>query len=399
MKQWLFPIYFLIWLFCNQLLSVYLSLTGSAIHSGMLQRVYIPIAAVSYILLFNDLRKYNNPGIRKIIGLIVAFFTLYLLSSAFIMNVPYEYTTRLLRFGSICIAGVAIAIHLNLYPAYEKIEKLLPFFIFVIVLTLGVYGFNAATQNTVIREEEGEGIGLNYQNYSYYMAEAYSYCLYYLFFSKIKGTHFHSVTRIPMLFIMVLSGVLCLLGGGRGPFIFFIVLNVLFVYFYSKQYKVNAKSVTYLLVLGFALFFAADYFNVFNTVGYTRVVQNMFEDDSRNHLYMSAWNAFKDSPILGNGLGSVWWTVGWACHNMYLDILAEGGVILGAIILYYMFSSFATLWRSSIRENWIFLPFVIFLEAIVENSFSGYWVSCQTLWFGVAFAICYKYTQGRAVLN
>ena len=387
MKSWLFPIFFLLYLFSDQLLSVILSLMGMSVQSGMLQRIFIPIALVSYVILMRDMIKLRNPNIRKVLVITVVFLVLYLLSSIFHYPVPSEYYTRLLRFLSICVAGVAMGIHFATYPCFDKIEKLLPFFIFVLLYILGNYGLQASLNNSIIQEEAGEGIGLNYQSFSYFMAIEYTYCLYFLFFSTIKGSRYYKIMLVPMATMCILSAALCMTGGGRGAFVYLLMISLVFLVLNTSTKKLLYRQIWMIPLLIILFVLVVSRLNVFESMGFLRATENLTEDSTRPILYAKAWTAFLDSPIIGHGFGSIWWVVGWPCHNTFLDLLAEGGIIGTAVVLYYFFFTGRYLWKNTRAYPYLFLILVVFLESMVENFFSGYWVSCQAVWFSVAFAL------------
>lgn len=388
MKSWFFPIFFLIFLYSDQLLSTYLSIAGMTVESGLLQRVFIPIAIVGYIILLRDIFQYEKK-VYPIVIITLVFGALFFLSSLSASGVSSSYYSRLLRFGSICVAGVAVGVHLSLNPCYEKIEKLLPFFTILFVVVLGRYGLEASMNNMIIREEEGEGIGLNYQAFSYYMAIEYTYSIYFLFFSSIRGSRFHRAMFLPMAATAIASAALCITGGGRGPFVYLIFISIILLYFYQRTRKTSVSSIWVIVLLSLAFVVIVGRLNVFESAGYTRVSENLTDDSTRQYLYNKAWEVFRESPILGHGFGSIWWTVGWPCHNMFLDLLAEGGVIGAGLILYCFFFTGKFLWKNARRQPWFVLILIVFLEAMVENFFSGYWVSCQAVWFTMAFAITY----------
>lgn len=391
MKSWFFPIFFLIYLFSDQLLSVILSLTGMSVQSGMLQKIFIPIAVISYVILVSDLMKLRNPNVRKVLLITGGFAILLFLSSFTYSPVPADYTARLLRFLSICVAGVAVGIHLASYPCFDKIEKLLPFFIFLFLYVLGSYGMEAALNNTIIYEGgEGTGVGLNYQAFSYYMVIEYTYCLYFLFFSSIKGSRYYRTMVIPVAIMCIISAALCITGGGRGPFVYLVVVTLVFLVFNGATNKIFSRQMWMVPVLIIFFVLAASRLQVFDSFGFMRVSESMTEDATRPVLYAKAWASFLESPIIGHGFGSIWWTVGWPCHNMFLDLLAEGGIIGTGVVLYIFFFTGKFLWKNARRQPWLFLILVVYLEAVVENFFSGYWVSCQAIWFTMAFAITYS---------
>lgn len=397
MRSWFFPIFFLIFLFSDQLLSTYLSLAGMTSQSGQLQRIFIPIALVGYVILLKDTFQHSK-RVLPILIITIVFGALFYMSSFATDSAPVPYYNRLLRFGSICIAGVAVGAHLSLYPCFEKIEKLLPFYIILFVVVLGRYGLEASMNYTIIKEEEGEGIGLNYQAFSYYMAIEYTYSMYFLLFSSIRGSRYHRTMFLPMAATAIIAAALCIMGGGRGPFVYLAVITLVIFYFYKKTRKTSLSSIWTITLLILAFLVVVGMFNVFDSAGFTRVSENLTDDSTRQYLYGKAWLAFRESPIVGHGYGSIWWTVGWACHNMFLDLLAEGGIIGASIVLYYFFITGKYLWTQPGTNTYYCLLLIVFLETIIENTFSGYWVSSQAIWFAVAFALTDMRTSNRILL-
>lgn len=398
MKSWFFPIFFLIFLFCDQLLSTYLSLVGMTSQSGMLQRVFIPIAIVGYVILLRDVSKHSKI-VNPILMITIVFGLLFLFSSLTTSGAPSAYYNRLLRFGSICVAGVAVGAHLSLYPHFEKIEKILPYFIMLFVFVLGRYGLEASMNNMIIKEDEGEGIGLNYQSFSYYMAIEYTYSMYFLLFSSIRGSRYHRTMFLPMAATAIIAAALCIMGGGRGPFVYLAVISLVIFYFYQRTRKTSISSIWTIVLLVVAFIFIVGRLNVFDSAGFTRVSENLTEDSTRPILYAKAWEAFQESPLFGHGFGSIWWTVGWACHNMFLDLLAEGGIIGAGIVLYYFFNTGKYLWKQPKVNTCYCLLLIVFLETIIENTFSGYWVSSQAIWFTVAFSLTDMKSKNRRLPN
>lgn len=389
MKSWIFPFFFLLWLQNGQLFGVIMSISGNSVQSGMLQLFLLPISIVAYMIMIGDFFKIRIPVVRRVYFITFLFVGLYLLSSLFQDIIPYDYWTRFLRFGSICMAGIIAGVHFAYYQCYEKIDKLLPFFIIIMVVGLGAFGLEAALNGKVINADDGMGgdIGLNYQNFSYYMAKTYSYSLYFLFFSSIRGTRYHKMMILPIVIMCIATAVLSIVGGGRGPFLFFVAISVVFCYFYKGSGNLTIRHlwIVVFLLIGFEYF--ASQLNIFDSFGFTRVIDNMTEDNSRRLLYTKAWNVFLESPIVGHGFGSVWWTVGWACHNMFLDLLAEGGVIGASIVLYFLIVTLVYLWKKTKLDGRYFLILAVFIESIIENTVSGYWISCETIWFSMAFAV------------
>ena len=130
-----------------------------------------------------------------------------------------------------------------------------------------------------------------------------------------------------------------------------------------------------------------NYFNVMESVGMLRVMGKLTEDDNRMRLYESAYNAFMDSPLYGNGLGSVWWTIGFYSHNMLLDLLSEGGIIWTLIIFSLLIRTIIKLYRYG-RIDRVFLFFlIVMIGSLVRITFSSYWgAAIFRMFYGVLFA-------------
>ena len=64
--------------------------------------------------------------------------------------------------------------------------------------------------------------------------------------------------------------------------------------------------------------------NVYSIFGNTEAIGT----DNRWIRWNLAWNAFTKSPVFGHGLGSVFYEVGFYSHNIFTDMLCEGGVVL-----------------------------------------------------------------------
>lgn len=68
----------------------------------------------------------------------------------------------------------------------------------------------------------------------------------------------------------------------------------------------------------------------------TKMYRGILDDNitnNRDDLYLFAWNGFKDSPIWGNGIGAFHVKHGGWPHNLFLQILYEGGFILFLTVL------------------------------------------------------------------
>ena len=126
-----------------------------------------------------------------------------------------------------------------------------------------------------------------------------------------------------------------------------------------------------------------------------RVVGFLTEDTERERLYRLAFQAFEESPIVGQGIGSIWYTVGYYSHNLVMDLLAETGIIGTTIFLYLLLKTFLGLYRLMRYQKTAILLSVIFLGALLKNAFSGYYLGAFKL-----FMMCsYIYVMNNSFKN
>lgn len=357
-------------------------LSGSVEESKAKYVLAVFLAAIGYSLLIHDMFGKINKRDKQI--LLLLFFGLFLyISTSFFYGIKNKYVSYLLVFVAESIPAAYIGIRLSKSPNIEKINKLLPIFIIPTTLLIGTVGVRYAMMQELVSGAED---GFGYQSLSYLMAFSYSYSCYYIFFIKGKKGLVWIFGRSTMTLLMLFSALICLTTGGRGGFVYIIVISLFMFYYYlksSKKSRIKAFVVVTILIM--LVFYLVERFNVMESVGMTRVMNRLTEDDNRMFLYQKAYNAFLEAPIFGNGVGSIWWTVGFYSHNMFMDILAEMGVIGGLFFLYIIVN---TIWKllKIVKANPIyFFLFIVFLGALVRNMFSGYWVSAVKLFFVCSF--------------
>ena len=358
-------------------------LSGSVEDSKAKYIIAIILAIIGYSLIIYDLINGKIQKRDKKILFLLFFLLILYISTSLFYGSKNRYISYLLVFVSESIPAAYIGIRLSKSLNVEKINELLPFFIIPTTLLIGTVGVRYAMMQELVSGAED---GLGYQSLSYLMAFSYSYSCYYIFFIKGKKGLVWIIGRSTMTLLMLFSALICLTAGGRGGFVYIVVISLFMFYYYlksSKKSRIKAFVVVTILII--LVFYLVERFNVMESVGMMRVMNKLTEDNERMMLYQKAYNAFLESPILGNGVGSIWFTVGFYSHNMFLDILAEMGVV-GCLFFLYIIMN--TIWRliiSSKVSTIYILLFIVFSGAFVHNMFSGYWVSAIKLFFVCAF--------------
>lgn len=114
------------------------------------------------------------------------------------------------------------------------------------------------------------------------------------------------------------------------------------------------------------------------------------EQDSRWIRWNLAWNAFEESPIWGNGIGSVFYKVGFYSHNIFTDLLCEGGILLTGVCIYILFRFLVKIKYLISCDRKFELILIIFLCSFVNILFSGYYLSETGIWLSFMYILGYK---------
>lgn len=118
-------------------------------------------------------------------------------------------------------------------------------------------------------------------------------------------------------------------------------------------------------------------------ISYRSETQGMFEDAARLNLWDCSWNLFLDSNGIGKGIGSMMKalrlysgniTLMECSHNLFLELLLEGGVIWGAFFVYlickifhYSFNTKNATLKMYIYAVVVPLPFYSIINSIYFN--------------------------------
>ena len=388
----LFSLFALFVIFSDELFYSFISFWGITLHSGMKAQEAVFIAIVSYSLLIYDLitGKLTRNNWFQFLSLLI-ILGLYYLTSIIYTSPSSNYWSQLLAFGALSIPSCYIGMRLSREDCEESVINLLPLFVIVVSLIIGRAILTKSISGELLGRD-GENIGFNYQNASYYMAFCYSYCLSYVLFLGRTGSKsfFSRLLYIVMLGLLFFCSICCISGGGRGAFVFMIAITV-YLSFRSLQHVsfVTRLWTSILIILSaVVLLFLANSYGVFGSEGFLIVSENLTFDPVRNELRHRAISAFQESPIIGNGLGSIWWKLGFYSHNIVTDLLVESGIIGTFIIGLIMIRCLIRIARDSRKNRISLFLFIVFLGAITEVTFSGYWLSASKLFliYGYVYA-------------
>lgn len=398
-SKYFFPFFVLFVIFADELFYGFFRVTGASLESGLKSREAIVIAVITYVMLFVDFLKgrVSSKNWRQLLWLFV-ILVLYVLTGFFY---PHDsnysnYMARLLYYGALCIPSAYVGMKVARGGFDEQILTLLPYFLIVVSLIVGDAVINSSLQGRMLGREDNDVF--NYQNSSYYLSFCAAYCVFYVFFNQTKNRSlWSSLVYIVIIMMIILCAIGCILGGGRGAFVYLVIISAYLVYrIIGNKKKGKVGYLVMLVGVAIALVYFASRFQVFESIGASRVTESLTADEGRMGLWEKAMDSFKESPIIGHGLGSVWWEVGFYSHNILADLLVETGIIGTIIIMSVLIKCVVKIIRLSKSNTMAMFLLIVFSGILVETAFSGYWLSASKMFLVYGFVYGYSSVSSRS---
>ncbi len=380
-------------LFLKPVFSIILSIFGIDVESGQMGILYAVVGIVTYLYLayvyLKNLRRFNKYSFWYIL------FCIFMLLGIALTVFRYGGMNGNLRgsflsFGSAVIPSFLLAVEVRRRNRLDNLGKIVPIFVLalsivsLISLFFGTVALTGLARNT-------NNIG--YQNGSYYMAYAFGLNLYYLKCGDRMKRYAWLKWCNPVFYILaVLQFIGVILFGGRGGMV---LLSILCVYYFlferqKKKSEIQKKIVTVLgvsVIVAFILVLLKN--SEINLTGARRIlsfIKNV-SDSNRFDLYRSALGNFAQSPLIGHGFGSVFYTVGFYSHNLFTDFLCETGAVGTLLLIAVLALSVRNLHGLNKKDPLNRFGTVIFFFGFTMVMFSGYYLSSQMIWFAVGFAL------------
>lgn len=360
------------------------------------------IAIISAIVLcYYLLFKRFNVSKLFISGLVCCIIlALYVLTYNF-YNYPSEkYNSFLLVFGGQIFPTVLCAAIVSQFGQIQyKIKQLAPLISLAFTMIAFIAGFfpNSATSGGYVSTD----YGLNYQSTSYLAAYAASFSFYYIIsYNNISWPSIlkKKYIKITLILSIIISFLTILVVGGRGGLALFLIQSMfaLYVFNMKKQATLNqvfkyiGLAIVVMCIIVISLSFIENL--PLKTNGIERIIATIEEGDQngRDILREKALTCFYNSPVIGHGIGSVFYEIGKYTHNCITDALVEIGFV-GCLI--YILMLFKT-WIKGIQliktDTTNSLWIIIFLNGFVMSLFSGYYISQLPMCWAITFVLCYN---------
>ena len=362
---------------------------------GVVFRLYSGILAVVVAFVF-FLSIHRIPRRIYIGGLLLCaiIILLYFSTRCFYDEVNNRYTSYFLSMGVRFIPAVLSGLYMLSHDdIMKKVEYALLPFILLYTITLASVAFTANIGVNIAQTFNTDF--LNYQSISYYSIFAFGFNMYLIVQCSNSYTRYRRYILIALAIFQVL---LTIMAGGRGAF----VLGCVFTLYFALKHITFSKLISYILI-GLAVLLTINAIlsdNEIFKMGFERIF-NFFVNseaigtDNRWIRWNLAWNAFTKSPVFGHGLGSVFYEVGFYSHNIFTDMLCEGGVVLFLIFIFVLmkFIRASQILITEDYRNEIIV--IVFLCSFVMNSFSGYYLSDTGIWLSLTYVLCKNSLNNR----
>tara|TARA_B110000208_G_scaffold69379_1_gene89543 strand:- start:4650 stop:5855 length:1206 start_codon:yes stop_codon:yes gene_type:complete len=283
-----------------------------------------------------------------------------------------------------------IVIGLDLAKSKSLNQLYNPMFFVFIIITLGC--IRILPQLTSIRLNDFTG---GTQQFSYIFSFAFMIGLIVINDSeKIKSWYLKLATLISLLILFF--GIL--LAGGRGAFLVILISIVIFTFRFFKK-----KNLPILLISIISIYLIFDY--LMDKLGVrflestTRIFAyidssgiNMDGTSNRGMFYEKALNIFSENILFGHGIFRYTIRAGeFYAHNIFLDILVQGGIILMILFLFLLlcfFNKLRKILKYDSKSNLI-LIFVIY--SFTQLLFTGIYLQDTFFWFSLAYVFSYSF--------
>lgn len=191
--------------------------------------------------------------------------------------------------------------------------------------------------------------------------------------------------KVVMLSSIVLSIIPFLLGAGRGA-----TLAILFSFAFYMFSKSKIKHLLYGLIVVFVLSYLVYIFDSYTQSSlierFTSIGSDIEEQNSsasRIYIWEYAFNQFLENPIFGDTIAVKGWH-GYA-HNIFIETLQTIGIFGFTFLLILVIKGLRISYKIIKfypRYTWVC---ILFLQALVQNSFSGAIYTASWLWLSLGF--------------
>jgi O-antigen ligase len=371
---------------------------------GISQTVTIPYRAfalcLSIFVIFINIRKY----IRKFeFPLIVFLFYWFILILRILYDNFFRTDVYLINTSQLWlyIFGICIPSVISIILGYDYIDlkKALNWICILVFLTLFLNLFakqNLFVSSSQINSRQDANVGLQTLGFGNLGTTGIILTVFLLLRKRLSN-----IQTIIVLGILMISIFAMIRAGSRSPIV--VLILVLFTWLISTGRRIGLRLTIFViisLILVLNINFILHVLGNISPVTEQRLKMSIYEGDSsgRDLLFYNALTSFLESPILGKQFAFFYLGSFEYSHNIILDGFMGMGIFGGMAIIYFLFAalkkSFNFL-KINDANSWIFL---ILLQQIFFEQFSGAFYYNQLLSVLVTFTFIYG-KEGNAIDN
>ena len=356
------------------------------------------ITMVSFFLCtFRSMRKSELAACTLIVYILLNMYTTSVVNGGWSIGAKDNF----LEFGVKALPAILVGLLISRYHLLHEMVQVIDYFLlvtglgFLKVLYQGVFSGVSRAQMLPV-------FGMDYQGISYFSAYMFILNLYMIVLgwkelrsSKRKTRKF----QILRIFIAAVQFTVSLYSGGRGGFVL-ILASILAVFLYEIIINKKWIGIVYGLITMVALFFILDYLSAYNQLfkaGLERIFDfigpggiNWSGTSGRDVVYQRAINLILERPVFGYGFSGGTYNGVLSTHNLFLEILVDGGLVYLCIWIFMLINFAQKLLRKiKINSEYVLIA-AIFLGDFVNLTFSTIYWRSTAIWFVLAFILSEK---------
>jgi len=351
------------------------------------------IVGISYFSYATIVKKMTFNARQLMILLFPLIIVFIFLCSILFFDINETAKFRFLYFILWSVPSLYMGIYLSKNNRIDNISRFME--ILMLIFTFATI----ITTYTSFRSGIRVGIGgATYQNASYIAAFAFGINLYYIFYGnnhdRIEFCRFRLYKIMCFVFLFVQITAVLASGGRGGAVLIFIYLVFMFISLINKHEKLLKY---FLFFVGIGIGVGLLLPNLMNIpvfkVSFDRAFSylsnggiNWAGTSNRNFIYEESISLILDSPLVGYGLFGMW-NVSTLPHNIFLEVLLQGGLIYFMFFILFMIIIIKKLLKLIKLNPKNRVIIIIALYPFIMLIFSGSYISNAQFWFVLSFIL------------
>ena len=198
---------------------------------------------------------------------------------------------------------------------------------------------------------------------------------------------------------------LILIYGSRGPLVGIFLFAV---YFGTRYFHKKGQNIMCVLLFIVMVVFTISFRNIMKTInklllgmGISSRTAYLFSDKSliygagRNTIWSAIIEEIEKNPYRMRGINAEYSILGEYAHNMILELIYQFGIVIGGVIIFWLFAKMIETLRLNIEADVSVLCLIFMFACIPSLMFSGsLWVN-QNFWIWLALIVGLKRERHR----